>query len=71
MTPVFPFRSLTKTSKILLKANYHNKICIFQIKIKDSKERNEERCPLLEIENRVFAAFKHQSSIVSKKRTGL
>lgn len=38
MIPVFPFRSLMKTSKILFNANYLNKICIFQIKIKDSKE---------------------------------
>lgn len=38
MIPVFPFRSLMKTSTILLNANYHNKICIFQIKLKEEKE---------------------------------
>lgn len=37
MITVFPFRSLMKASKILLNANYHNKMCIFQIKIKERK----------------------------------
>jgi len=38
MIPVFPFRGLMRISKILLNANYYNKIHIFHIKTKESKE---------------------------------
>lgn len=39
MIPVFPFRNLMKTSKILLNANYHNKNPYFSNQDKRQKRK--------------------------------